>query len=208
MPEAKVHELNGKPPSDALIKRMGERHMLAMRLGPGKHLVSRHSVILPLPSVVFRPISLPVSSFSINAADTIVRLIQHGLVLPGGMKGEDYDYMAELVVTQEIARIAARGYQDGLSAGMWIGLSQYSPSSIIIRCGTDSTSIAPILNYGTEKQKAQYIPPILRGDKKICLAISEPFAGSDVSGLLTTAVLTADKKVRFRVLLCACNELS
>lgn len=48
---------------------------------------------------------------------------QHGLVLPGGMKGEDYDYMAELVVTQEIARIAARGYQDGLSAGMWIGLS-------------------------------------------------------------------------------------
>ena len=48
VPEAKVHELNGKPPSDALIKKMGSLHMLAMRLGPGKHLVSRHSVMLRL----------------------------------------------------------------------------------------------------------------------------------------------------------------
>lgn len=106
--------------------------------------------------------------------------------------------MAELVVTQEIARIAARGYQDGLSAGMWIGLSQYSSCTSSRRA--DSWLAAPILNYGTEKQKSQYIPPILRGDKKICLAISEPFAGSDVSGIMTTAVLTADKKVRSRSL--------
>lgn len=49
----------------------------------------------------------------------------HGLTLPGGMRGEDFNYMAELVVTQEIARIGQRGYQDGLSAGMWIGLSTH-----------------------------------------------------------------------------------
>jgi hypothetical protein len=31
------------------------------------------------------------------------------------MKGEDFDYLHELVVTQELARMGARGYQDGVS---------------------------------------------------------------------------------------------
>ncbi|KAL8281196.1 hypothetical protein RQP46_006554 [Phenoliferia psychrophenolica] len=99
----------------------------------------------------------------------------HGLTLPGGMRGEDYDYLAELVVTQELARMGARGFQDGLSAGMWIGLT-------------------PILNYGTDKQKRDIITPVLAGDKHIALAISEAFAGSDVAGMQTTATLTPDGK--------------
>ncbi|KAK4701716.1 hypothetical protein P7C70_g4507, partial [Phenoliferia sp. Uapishka_3] len=99
----------------------------------------------------------------------------HGLTLPGGMRGEDFDYLAELVVTQELSRMAARGFQDGLSAGMWIGLT-------------------PILNYGTEKQKRDIITPVLAGEKHICLAISEAFAGSDVAGIQTTARLTPDGK--------------
>jgi alkylation response protein AidB-like acyl-CoA dehydrogenase len=71
--------------------------------------------------------------------------------------------------------MGARGFQDGLSAGMWIGLT-------------------PILNYGTAAQKAAIIPPVLAGDKHICLAISEPFAGSDVAGMKTRAVLSKDGK--------------
>merc|ERR1712137_395621 len=38
------------------------------------------------------------------------------------------------------------------------------------------------------------VPEVLRGDKRICLAISEPAAGSDVGGTLTTARKTADGK--------------
>merc|ERR1712137_1244038 len=38
------------------------------------------------------------------------------------------------------------------------------------------------------------VPEVLRGDKRICLAISEPAAGSDVGGTLTTATKTADGK--------------
>ncbi|KAM0753923.1 acyl-CoA dehydrogenase NM domain-like protein [Meredithblackwellia eburnea MCA 4105] len=137
IPEARVHELTDKRPSQELIKKMSEAKILHMRLGPGSHL--------------------------------------HGLTLPGGMRGEDFDYLAELVVTQEIARLGARGYQDGLSAGMWIGLT-------------------PILNFGTDQQKKDLIPPVLAGEKHICLAISEAFAGSDVAGIRTTATLTPDKK--------------
>lgn len=133
-------------------------------------------------------------SQDVNAGLGLTRLwFQNGLTLPGGMKGEKYDYLAELVsspsstpvyitdatcyqvVTQELARMGARGFQDGLSAGMWIGLT-------------------PILNYGTAAQKASIIGPVLAGDKHICLAISEPFAGSDVAGMKTKAVLSKDGK--------------
>jgi hypothetical protein len=42
----------------------------------------------------------------------------HGLTLPGGLKGEDFDYFHELVLNQEFARMGYRGYQDGLQGGM------------------------------------------------------------------------------------------
>lgn len=56
--------------------------------------------------------------------------------------------------------------------------------------------LTPILNFGTQAQKDAIIPAVLSGKKHICLAISEPFAGSDVAGLRTTAKLTPDGKVR------------
>ena len=37
----------------------------------------------------------------------------HGLTLPGGLKGEDFDYFHELVVVQELSRIGAPGYMAG-----------------------------------------------------------------------------------------------
>lgn len=46
----------------------------------------------------------------------------HGLTLPSGLKGEDFDYFHELIITQEISRIGSRGYSDGLLGGMVIGL--------------------------------------------------------------------------------------
>lgn len=54
--------------------------------------------------------------------------------------------------------------------------------------------LTPILNFGTQAQKDTIIPVVLSGEKHICLAISEPFAGSDVAGLKTTAKLTPDGK--------------
>jgi len=41
--------------------------------------------------------------------------------------------------------------------------------------------------------KSRVIPECLKGEKRICLAISEPYAGSDVSNVQTTAVLSEDK---------------
>jgi alkylation response protein AidB-like acyl-CoA dehydrogenase len=52
--------------------------------------------------------------------------------------------------------------------------------------------LPPVLNFGSPEIKAKVIPDVFGGKKLICLAISEAFAGSDVAGLRTTAVKTAD----------------
>ncbi len=44
-----------------------------------------------------------------------------------------------------------------------------------------------LLEYGTEAQKAQHIPPIARGELRWCQGYSEPGAGSDLASLQTKA---------------------
>src|SRR3954464_11131456 len=50
----------------------------------------------------------------------------------------------------------------------------------------------PILKFGTEEQKQRYIVPAIKGEKISCLGITEPDAGSDVSGIRTRAVRDGD----------------
>jgi alkylation response protein AidB-like acyl-CoA dehydrogenase len=49
-----------------------------------------------------------------------------------------------------------------------------------------------LLEFGTEAQKHQHLPPIIRGDIRWCQGYSEPGAGSDLAGLRTAAVLDGD----------------
>ncbi|KAH9063870.1 acyl-CoA dehydrogenase NM domain-like protein [Lactarius vividus] len=103
-----------------------------------------------------------------------------GLTLMGGIiKPEEarlyFQFYIHLIIHQEITRCGARGYGDGLQAGAIIGLP-------------------PVLNFGSPELKARIAPEVLSGKKFICLAISEAFAGSDVTGLKTTAKKTGDGK--------------
>src|SRR5581483_11488780 len=50
----------------------------------------------------------------------------------------------------------------------------------------------PILAFGTEEQKQNYLAPSIRGEKISCLGITEPDAGSDVAGIKTRAVRDGD----------------
>ena len=54
--------------------------------------------------------------------------------------------------------------------------------------------LPPVLNFGSDALKARIVPEVMSGRKLICLAISEAHAGSDVLGLQTSAVKTADGK--------------
>ncbi|HTW16799.1 MAG TPA: acyl-CoA dehydrogenase family protein [Nocardioides sp.] len=52
------------------------------------------------------------------------------------------------------------------------------------------TSVAPmIMRHGTERNKAEFLPPIARGEMVCAVGYSEPGAGTDLASLRTRAVL-------------------
>ena len=59
--------------------------------------------------------------------------------------------------------------------------------------GFGLTMIGPVLlEYGTEEQKREHIPKIVRGEIRWCQGYSEPGSGSDLASLQTKAVLQGD----------------
>ena len=49
-----------------------------------------------------------------------------------------------------------------------------------------------IMEFGTDEQKAEFLPRILAGDLHFCIGYSEPEAGTDLAALKTRAVLDGD----------------
>merc|ERR1719253_2144652 len=89
------------------------------------------------------------------------------------MKGpEDFDYFHELIFIDELARCASGGTLWGLMEGLQIGLP-------------------PVLVYGQQATKEK-CKECLMGKKIICLAITEPTAGSDVANIKCTAKKVGD----------------
>lgn len=56
-------------------------------------------------------------------------------------------------------------------------------------------SLTAVLQWANDEEwKNRIAKEVFAGEKKICLAITEAFAGSDVAGIRTTAEKTADGK--------------
>jgi alkylation response protein AidB-like acyl-CoA dehydrogenase len=53
-------------------------------------------------------------------------------------------------------------------------------------------AIAQIINHGTEDQKKRWLPKLASGKLLGCITMTEPFAGSDVSAIETTATKDGD----------------
>eukprot|EP00928_Gymnodinium_smaydae_P098924 TRINITY_DN930_c2_g1_i1.p1 TRINITY_DN930_c2_g1~~TRINITY_DN930_c2_g1_i1.p1 ORF type:complete len:523 (+),score=77.20 TRINITY_DN930_c2_g1_i1:71-1639(+) len=104
------------------------------------------------------------------SSDTADFFEQQGITLPGGISPKDFDFFHAVVITEEMRRGCdfCYGVCDGIYGGMSIGLP-------------------PLLKFGSSEIVRDYAIPIMRGEKRICLAISEPYAGSDVAQIRTTA---------------------
>jgi alkylation response protein AidB-like acyl-CoA dehydrogenase len=79
-------------------------------------------------------------------------------------------------VTMMMAEMLARA---DLSTQVQHGIGWNSPAALIYR-------------FGTDEQKARYLPPLARGEIMGAVAMTEPQAGSDVGRLTTTATLRQD----------------
>jgi alkylation response protein AidB-like acyl-CoA dehydrogenase len=57
-------------------------------------------------------------------------------------------------------------------------------------------SVGPtIMNFGSEEQKADYVPRILKGEIHFCIGYTEPGAGTDLAALRTSAVRDGDEYI-------------
>jgi alkylation response protein AidB-like acyl-CoA dehydrogenase len=99
-----------------------------------------------------------------------------GLDKPEQYGGQGGDYYTSLVLAEEIVHARCGGLAMGLAVH------------------TDM-AMPPILAFGTEEQKQQWVVPAIKGEKILCLGISEPDAGSDVAGIQTRAVADSDEYV-------------
>jgi alkylation response protein AidB-like acyl-CoA dehydrogenase len=99
-----------------------------------------------------------------------------GLDKPEQYGGQGGDYASAIVLGEEMVHARC----GGLAMGVAVQTDMAMP---------------PILALGTEEQKQQWAAPAIRGEKILCLGITEPDAGSDVAGIKTRAVRDGDEYV-------------
>jgi alkylation response protein AidB-like acyl-CoA dehydrogenase len=92
-----------------------------------------------------------------------------GLDKPEEYGGQGGDYYSSLVLSEEMAH----SHSGGLAMGVAVQTDMALP---------------PILAFGTEEQKQEWAAPAIAGQKILCIGITEPDAGSDVSAIKTRAV--------------------
>ncbi|PVH97846.1 acyl-CoA dehydrogenase NM domain-like protein [Periconia macrospinosa] len=88
---------------------------------------------------------------------------------------EKWDLFHEMLVTDELSRAGSGGFVWSMIGGYGIG----GP---------------PLFKFGKKELVQRIGPAILSGEKRICLAITEPDAGSDVANLTCEAKLSEDGK--------------
>lgn len=61
--------------------------------------------------------------------------------------------------------------------------------------GPDDATMMTLLHHGTDYQKETFLKPLVNGDKRVCYAMTERAAGSDATGMQTSAVLDGDNYI-------------
>jgi butyryl-CoA dehydrogenase len=104
-----------------------------------------------------------------------------GVCVPEEYGGAGADFLSYVLVLEELSRA---------DAGVGVTVAVHT-----------SATTLPILVFGTEEQKARFVPPLARGEQIGAFALTEPGSGSDAGSLRTRAepdgdgwVLTGSKQ--------------
>lgn len=98
-----------------------------------------------------------------------------GMVVPEEWGGSYTDYTAYALAVEEISAGCA-------STGALMSIH-------------NSVGCSPLLNFGTEEQKQEWLPQLASGQTIGCFALTEPQAGSEAHNLKTRAVLEGEEWV-------------
>lgn len=99
-----------------------------------------------------------------------------GLAYPEAYGGLDLDLFYTVILLEELQRINSGGFAAAIWAHAYLAMTHLNKE-------------------GDERIKQDYLAPSISGDKIGCLCITEPFGGSDVAGMRTTAVKSGDKYI-------------
>jgi alkylation response protein AidB-like acyl-CoA dehydrogenase len=90
-----------------------------------------------------------------------------GVCVPEEYGGAGADFLSYVVVLEELSRA---------DAGVGVTVAVHT-----------SATTLPLLAFGTDEQKARFVPPLARGEHLGAFALTEPEAGSDAGALRTRA---------------------
>jgi butyryl-CoA dehydrogenase len=98
-----------------------------------------------------------------------------GVAIPEEYGGAGMDTVSYCIAIEEISRVCA--------------------TSGVILSVNNSLVCNPLLKFGSEEQKKEFLTPLAAGQKLGCFALTEPGAGSDPAALRTTARRDGDDYV-------------
>src|SRR5438105_6367733 len=95
-----------------------------------------------------------------------------GVCIPEEYGGAGADFVSYILVLEELSRA---------DAGVGVTVAVHT-----------SAATLPILTFGTDEQRARFVPPLARGELIGAFALTEPEAGSDAGSLRTAATADGD----------------
>jgi acyl-CoA dehydrogenase len=99
-----------------------------------------------------------------------------GINYPEAYGGLNLDLFYTVILLEELQKINSGGFAAAIWAHIYLSMTHLN-------------------SEGDEAIKQKYLAPSITGDKIGCLCITEPFGGSDVAGMRTTAVKNGDHYV-------------
>jgi acyl-CoA dehydrogenase len=99
-----------------------------------------------------------------------------GLATPEAYDGLGLDLFYTVIFLEELQKINSGGFAAAMWAHAYLAMTHLNKEA-------------------NHEQKLKYLQPSVMGDKIGCLCVTEPFGGSDVAGMRTTAVKQGDTYV-------------
>ncbi len=90
-----------------------------------------------------------------------------GVCVPDEYGGAGADFLSYILVLEELSRG---------DAGVGVTVAVHT-----------SACTLPLLQFGTDEQRARFVPPLARGERVGCFALTESGSGSDAGALVTRA---------------------